>query len=389
MSRLDLSGLRARPAQVWGAVRLVPLVRDEPITDLRLHRELYEDGPLTVRGERGTAYTAYVPHGFVANWTGDGSPAAAYGSQLGEERDPVVCAPLHLPRKLVQRRRGKDDGKGRAAGGPSGGLRFLPLHLALDGYLALHFGGPSIVWEEWTRRAVRDGLSPRAERAYRGEAVPGLDDALRVFEIHPGQCGVLVYVADALAAAFVVPHPDDYRALHPSLLQDLYGELMYQYALYGGPVPEFTVRIAAEYVTSLAELRSAAERREREWEGQHAALMAGELLDESYEVRQVYRMGRFRLSRFLPPFALHRTQHIGETITDGKGRVAYLKTFRLTEKQVRRGHVLHRLAAHDWHVGRTAEAMGISGPELVRRVTHLGFEGLLKQHTEAPAMRPG
>ena len=53
-------------------------------------------------------------------------------------------------------------------------------------------------------------------------------------------------------------------------------------------------------------------------------------------------MGRFRLSRFLPPFALHRTQHIGETITDGKGRVAYLKTFRLSDKQVRRGHVLRR-----------------------------------------------
>ncbi|GAB7033947.1 hypothetical protein AB0G35_21545 [Streptomyces sp. NPDC021749] len=389
MSRLDLGGLRARPAQVWGAVRLVPLVRAEPITDLRLHRELYEDGPLTVRGERGTAYTAYVPHGFVANWTGDGSPAAAYGSQLSDERGPVVCAPLHLPRKLVQRRRDKDSGKGTASGGRSGGLRFLPLHLALDGYLALHFGGPSIVWEEWTRRAVRDGLSPRAERAYRGEAVPGLDDALRVFEIHPGQCGVLVYVADALAAAFVVPHPDDYRALHPSLLQDLYGELMYQYALYGGPVPEFTARIAAEYVTSLAELRSAAERQQQEWESRHAALMAGELLDESYEVRQVYRMGRFRLCRFLPPFALHRTQHIGEMITDDKGRVGYLKTFRLTDKQVRRGHVLHRLAAHDWHVGRTAEAMGISAPELLRRVAHLGFAGLLERPAERPPKRSG
>ncbi|MFI6771330.1 ARPP-2 domain-containing protein [Streptomyces sp. NPDC050355] len=377
MSGLDLSGLRARPAQVWGAVRLVPLVRAEPIVDLRLHRELYEDGPATVAADRNTSYTSYIPHGFVADWTSDGSPAAAYGSQLSDGRGPVDCAPLHFPRRLVQKR-GTAPGKGRSPGGPSGGLRFLPLHLALDGYLALHFGGPSIVWEEWTRRAVRDGLSPRAERAYRGERVRGLDDALRVFEIHPGQCGVLVYVADALAAAFVVPHPDDYRALHPSLLQDLYGELMYQYALYGGPVPEFTARIAAEYITSLGELRSAAERRAREWEAQHADLMAGELLDESYDVRRVYRMGRFRLSRFLPPFALHRPQHIGELITDGKGRVAYLKTFRLSDKQVRRGHVLHRLAAHEWHVGRTAEAMGISGRELVRRVDHLGFQGLLK-----------
>ncbi|WP_411138323.1 ARPP-2 domain-containing protein [Streptomyces sp. C10] len=377
MSRLDLSGLTVRPAQVWGAVRLVPLVRAEPVAGLRLHRELYEDGPATVRADGHTAYsTTYLPHGFVADWTGDGSPAAAYGSQLTEGRGPVACAPLHFPRKLAQKRRGK----GRPSGGSSGSLRFLPLHLALDGYLALHFGGPSIVWEEWTRRAVYEGLTPRAERAYRGEAVPGLDDALRVFEIHPGQCGVLLYVADALAAAFVVPHPDDYRALHASLLQDLYGELLHHYALYGGPVPEFTTRITAEYITSLAQLRSAAERRQQEWAAQHADLMAGELLDDSYDVREVYRMGRFRLSRFLPPFALHRTQHIGETITDEKGRIAYLKTFRLSEKQVRRGHVLHRLAAHEWHLGRTAEAMGITVEELARRISRLGFEGLLKQH---------
>ncbi|MEU5240238.1 ARPP-2 domain-containing protein [Streptomyces lydicus] len=379
MSGLDLSGLRACPGQVWGAVRLVPLVRAEPVTDLRLHREVYRDepaGPVTVRSGKATYCTTYVPHGFVADWTGDGSPAAAYGSQLGDGRGPVVCAPLHFPRKPAQRARDK----GRPSGGGSGTLRFLPLHLALDGYLALHFGGPSTVWEEWTRRAVREGLSPRAERAYRGEAVAGLDDALRVFEIHPGQCGVLVYVADAPAAAFVVPHPDDYRALHPSLLQDLYGELMYQYALYGGPVREDPVRLPDAYIGSLAELRSAAERRAAEWAAQHAGLMADSWLDASYDVRQVYRMGRFRLSRFLPPFALHRPQHIGEMITDGKGRVVYLKTFRLTDKQIRRGHVLHRLAAHDWQVGRAAEAMGIGHRELMRRVEHLGFEGLLKLH---------
>ncbi|MFF8376398.1 hypothetical protein ACF07V_09750 [Streptomyces sp. NPDC015661] len=37
--------------------------------------------------------------------------------------------------------------------------------------------------------------------------MPGLGEALRVFELHPGQCGLLLYVTDALAAAFVVPHP--------------------------------------------------------------------------------------------------------------------------------------------------------------------------------------
>nr|WP_202488002.1 hypothetical protein [Streptomyces sp. SID8354] len=374
---MDLGGLRARPAQVWGAVRLVPLVRAEPIEDLRLHREVYGDGgPATVVADRRTSYTSYIPHGFVANWTADGTPAASYGAQLSDGSGPVDCAPLRLPRKLVQRQRGRRTGRG---GGPAG-LRFLPLHLALDGYLALHFGGPSVVWEEWTHRAVRAGLSPRVETVYRGEEIAGLADALRIFEIHPDQCGVLVYVADAPATAFVVPHPDDYRALHPSLVHHLYGELMYQYALYGGPVPEFSARIAGEYVGSLGELRAAAERSRREWEAQHAGLMAAELLDGTYDLRQVYRMGRFRLSRFLPPFALHRPQHIGEVITDNRGQVAYLMTFRLSDKQVRRGHVLRQLAAHEWHVGNTAATMGIDAGELMRRVRHLGFAGLLREH---------
>src|SRR5690606_35292178 len=149
-------------------------------------------------------------------------------------------------------------------------LRFLPLQMALEGYLALHFGGPEIAWEEWARRAVAKGPSPRCEEAYLGQEgrgleealrvfeirpgqlarravakglsprceevylgleVRGLEEALRVFEIHPGQCGVMVYVADALASAFVTPHPDDYRALHPTLIEDLFGELVYVYGL--------------------------------------------------------------------------------------------------------------------------------------------------------------
>ena len=97
-------------------------------------------------------------------------------------------------------------------------LRFLPLHLALEGYLALHFGGPDDrVGGVVTHARSTTGSRPASRRRTPGATVSGLEDALRVFEIHPGQCGVLVYVADALAAAFVVPHPDDYRALHSTL----------------------------------------------------------------------------------------------------------------------------------------------------------------------------
>jgi hypothetical protein len=218
---LALPGLSTRAAQAWGGVRLVPLVRQEPIEDLRLDARLYDADFGIVQVDARTAYFSYIPHGFVASWTGDGTPAAAYGTQL---RDParqdgaLSRMPLRFHRRMA-RRAAKDR------------LRFLPLHLALEGYLSLNFGGPEIAWEEWSRRAIDRGLSPRVEEAYTGAAVRGLSDALRVFEIHPGQCGVLLYVADALAAAFVVPHPEDYRALHTTLVHDLYGELIYHYAV--------------------------------------------------------------------------------------------------------------------------------------------------------------
>lgn len=373
MNRLELTGLTARPAQVWGGIRLVPLVRERPVEGLRLHREVYAgDGQAVVELGPRAHYTSYIPHGFVADWSGEGTRSATYGTQLagpGGAGAPArtMQLPRHRHHRLAKRQ-------------PGDRLRFLPLHLALEGYLALHFGGPSTAWEEWSRRALSDGLSPRTEDAYMGWSVRGLGDALRTFEIHPGQCGVMVYAADALAAAFVVPHPGDYRLLHPTLIEDLYGELVHQYAMYGAPVPEFGARIAdGPGLRTLAALRAAAREQERAWAGAHDTLFARELLDASYGFERVYRMGAFTLWRFLPPFLRDSGgQHIGETITDHKGRVAYLKTFRLSEAQVRRGHLLHRLADADWQPARAAQTLGTSEKELRGRIRAAGFESLLR-----------
>ncbi|WP_433253551.1 ARPP-2 domain-containing protein [Streptosporangium sp. CA-135522] len=381
MTGLALTGLSTRPAQVWGGVRLVPLVREKPIEDLRLDLRLYDAEFGVVEVAPRSTYFSYVPHGFVANWTPDGTPAAAYGTQLRDsaERDR---APSRMPLRFHRRMALRVD-KNR--------LRFLPLHLALEGYLALHFGGPEIAWEEWSRRAIDHGLSPRGEEAYAGAAVKGLEDALRVFEIHPGQCGVVVYVADALAAAFAVPHPGDYRALHATLLQDLYGELIYHYAMLSGPVPDFRARIADATVRSLADLRAQARRQREEWAAFHDQVMAGGLVGEDYTYQHVHEMGRYRLSRFLPPFERQRDNHIGELITDEAGHVAYLKTFRLSENQVRRGHLLTRLAAHGWNLADTAAAFGLTETELGLRIEGAGFGHLLRQdildHYRAQARR--
>ena len=395
MTRIDLTGLDVRPAQVWGGVRLVPLVRAEPVPGLRLHREIHRGygGLGAVDLPDRTTYTSYIPHGFVADWTGTGSgtgaESAAYGTRLGDGGagrggdSAPACMPVRRIHRMAKRRR---DPEGRV----ERRLRFLPLHLALEGYLALHFGGPSTAWEEWSGEALRHGLSPRAEAAYAGWAVPGLAEALRIFEVHPGQCGLLLYVADALAAAFVVPHPDDYRLLHPTLIEDLYGELVHQYACYGGPVPEFTARIrdGAGGIRTLADLRAAAREQERAWAVAHDGLMARDLLETSYAFERVYRAGPFDLHRFLPPFRRGGPeQHIGELITDHKGRAVYLKTFRLSENQIRKGHLLRRLADCDWHLGRTAEALGTSYAEVVRRVRGAGLGTLLDAHAVAQRLR--
>ncbi len=241
-------------------------------------------------------------------------------------------------------------------------LRFLPLHLALEGYLALHFRGPVIAWAEWSRQAVARGLSPRAEDARTGAEVRGLEDALRVFEIHPGQCGLLLYAGDTLASAFVVPHPDDYRALHPTLVRDLYGELIHEYATFY-PARDFPAVIDESRVSSLADLRAEAARQEREWAGFHDSVMAAGLLGSPDRVEEVYRLSGFRLRRFLPAFDRRAENHIGETIIAEDGRLAYLKTFRLSQAQVRRGHllrqdVLDRYRRVNGHSRRTRPAGG-------------------------------
>ncbi|QQQ78232.1 hypothetical protein IOD16_07095 [Saccharothrix sp. 6-C] len=365
---LDLTGLTTRAAQVWGGVRLVPLTRDEPVAGLRLHARVYGDQVGVVEVDRRTHYVSYVPHGFVATWSDDDTPVAAYGTQL--ERSTAVGKPPHGMRLRLHRRTARRVERNR--------LRFLPLHVAVEGYLALHFGGPEVVWEEWSQRAVRRGLSPRVEEAYVGAEVEGLADAVKHFEIHPDQCGVLVYVADALAAAFVVPHPDDYRALHTTLLQDLYGELVHHYATLATPAPPFDVRLPDD-VASLADLRAAAAREQAEWARFHDLTMAGGLLGESYATSRVHRMGDFALSRFLPTFRVKEENHIGELITDRDGRTAYLKTFRLSEAQIRRGHLLTNLAAHHWRLATTAAALGITEPQLGLRLQAAGFGALLRE----------
>src|SRR5690606_6932385 len=136
---------------------------------------------------------------------------------------------------------------------------------AFEAYLALHFRGPTVAWPEYSAEALSRGLSPRIETVMPGEWIDGLEDALRVFEILEGPVGVLIFVAGARAAAFVVPHPDDYRQLHRTLLGDFYGELIYRYASMHDELAPMAAPIAAERVSSIADLQVELARMRASW----------------------------------------------------------------------------------------------------------------------------
>lgn len=362
---IRLTGLRPAPAQQWGGVRMIPLLRDDVRDDLRLAAAKQRADAVALND--GTTYHAFMPHAFVAAFTGDGHPVATVGADL---RARAAKQPARTT--TVVHRMAKREGDDL--------LRFIPLHLAMEGFLALHFGGPDVAWTEYSREALARGLSPRSERTVPGLWLAGLADALRVFEIHRAQVGLLVYVADAFASAFVVPHPGDYRELHRSLLSDFYGELLYQYGLLYQDVQSLDLRIDPAAVRSLADLRAAVAAGRREW-SDHTALMTAGLLESPTTWQTVHRAGPFRLTRFLGELHPDREGHIGEAILrDGDGAVEYLKTFRLSSAQTRRAYLLQRLAAHDWHIGRTAASLGDTLPNFIVRLRNAGFGYLLKPH---------
>ena len=368
---LTLNGLEIAPSQVRGMVRLVPLLRRDAPGDLRLARRAYKDdvavvsldGPLLAPGIK---YVSYVPHGMVMSWNSDGSAVAAFGTGLAGadgKRFAGSFASLRVLPRMAKREAGNQ-------------LRFLPMHLAMEGFLALSFSGPEIAWAEYSRRAIRRGLDPRSETVYGGEQIAGFEDALRTFEMHEDQVGVLVFVADALASAFVTPHPDDYRALHRSLLQDFYGELIYQYGLLYDDVLPLEVVIDAGKIGGLSDLRAALARVRSDW-AEFQGFMAHDLLGRTVRSERVYTAGPFTLQRFVTDLSLNGDNHMGEAIVRDDGRLEYLKTYRLSAVQTRRAYLLQLLSEAEWHLDTASERLHVTRDDFVLRLEKAGFGYLL------------
>ncbi|MES2463863.1 MAG: hypothetical protein V4671_25110 [Armatimonadota bacterium] len=383
VNSIDLAGLEIAPSQVFGTVRLVPLLRPGGGDDLRLSQRRYREDRAMVAlsgndlEEPDLAYFAYVPHGLVLSWTDNGTAAeVAFGGQI-RKPDGIRSGKNPLCTTRVLHRMAK-----REAGNQ---LRFLPLHLAMEGFLEMFFSGPTIKWDEYSRQALRDGLSPRSESVVPGAYLSGLEDALRVFEIHERQVGVLLFVADALASAFVTSTAEDYRALHLTLLQDFYGELIYQYGLlYETSIP-LSVAIDAESVTDLSDLRAAAKKARASWGAFHG-FQASDLIGRQALVRHVYSAGPFTLERFITDLDPSAENHIGERIRrTATGELMYLKTYRLSAAQTRRVYLLSKIAACDWNLDAAAALLQTDRNGLVLRLTKAGFGYLLKPEILAAA----
>lgn len=374
---LKLKGLIAAPSQTCGAIRLVPLLRERPCDDVRLGVRRYDEKLGRVDLKDGTEYWAFIPHGLVLSWSDDGTPVVASGGQV-QKRDGTrwKCGAFSV-RSLdkVRRREGKNT------------LRFLPLHLAMEGFLALHFGGPDIAWDWYRRRTWHEGLGERSEEVLPGRWLHGLEEALRVFEIHEGQVGVLLFVAESLASAFVCPSAADYRLLHESLLSDFYGPLIGQYALWYDQTIDLDAKLQTQGVQSLADLRVALTELRARWAEFTETGLASDLIGRELHVQKSYQAGPFALERFITELDGRSVGHIGEQLTRPDGEVLYLKTFRLSVDATKRAYLLSQLATHGWNLDDTAAALGTTTEQFVVRLENAGFGGLLRPDVLAKARK--
>ncbi|MDJ0736225.1 MAG: hypothetical protein QNJ47_19540 [Nostocaceae cyanobacterium] len=376
LSEISLKGLEIAPSQVWGAVRIVPLLRHQVRGDLGLLQRSYEEDVTLVSLSGKMKYFSYVPHALVMSWTDDGSPVAAYGGQMGKtdgKRLNCGCASVRLTHRMAKR-----ESKNQ--------LRFLPLHLAMEGFLSMFFAGPDIAWNEYSKYALSYGLGCRYEIAVSGRYIAGLEEALRVFEIHPQQVGVLVFVAEALASAFVVPNPEDYRLLHTSLIEDFYGELIYQYGLLYDTTFPMNVSVDESKISNLASLRKAIQKMRADW-SYFQGFMAEGLLGRNLQSKISYTAGQFSLQRFITDLQPKEENYIGEAIVRENGELEYLKIYRLSTAQTKRVYLLSQLAIHNWNIDATAVKLGHSREDFVRRLENAGFGYLLNKQVREVARK--
>ncbi len=374
LEEISLKGLEIAPSQIWGNIRLVPLLRQRVRSDLRLFKRDYQSDMTMVSIDKDTRYFSCIPHGLVLHWSEDGQPVVATGGQLLTEGkvNNIASFKVQMLQRMVKRETKQS-------------LRLLPLHLAMEGFLSLFFGGPTVAWQSYSKQALSSGLSPRVEWSIGGRAIAQFDNALRLFEIHDRQVGVLLFVSEMLVSAFVVPTPEDYRALHLSLLEDFYGETFLYYGLYGG-TSVLNVEIDAAQVHTLNDLRVALTQVRADWAA-FQGFMASNLLNVPLQSKRIYRAGPFSLQRFMTALDPKQQNYIGEAILDNDNQLQYLKIYGLSAAQTKRAYLLKQMAIHDWNLERTAQSQNDTLAQFIYRLEKVGFGYLVNNQLREQAAK--
>ena len=350
---MGLSSLTAAPVQYFGEIAIVPLLRKESHDDLRLSRNKPNDTKDSF---------ALFPHGMIFSNQGERSAQVVFGTQLlkWDALEALRCSTLKT----------RDDY--HVGSRP----RFLPLDLSTEGFTEYHFGAPPVAWEDYASLVGAKKLLPIQEWAQVRDSTPDIDECLRSFELHQEQSGLLIFIQSELALAMVLPNHQDYRALHPSILEDLCRGM---FGFYG----RFPSKLVAptlpdeKSITSLEGLRASVKRLKAQWATSHSTFHGG-VLELPLTFSAPRATGPFRYKRFSSQLLQTRENILGEAIHRDSGRLEFLMTYKLTRAETRRTYVIECFSKANWEPRAAAASMGISLEEFYDRMRHTGLNYLLE-----------
>lgn len=353
VDNLNFSNFKLMPSQIYGSIRLIPLVKENYDKQLKFNYEKY-DALNIIKVDKNLQYTSYTPHAFHVSYDDD--------KQINNQKDK---SPIVFSDKMI-----KKSGKST--------VRFFPLHNAMESFLSLYFCGPDIIWEEYSGSAKKDCLSPRYERSISGKYIQGLEQALKIFEIYENQVGILLLVADKLTSVFILPNPQDYKVLHKTLVEDFFGDLIYYYGYLHTDIRQFEQKIDESKVNSLNDLKKELGFMKTQL-ADFYSLMAESIFNQSIETRDNYTLGKYNMNRFITDINQGSEHHIGEMIKDESGEIQYMKTYLLSDLQIKRAKVLKALSVHYWHLEKTADYFKMSLAKFILDIEKIGFGYIIKK----------
>ena len=381
LEKLGLQGLSVGPPQILGHIRIVPILRPSFKTNpsqLRMTIQNY-DAPYGVVNTGQALYSCtYMPHGLIVTWD-DGKPVASYGASFakaGGKKSKTHQGRQHKSQIFTRMAKQVD----------KSALRLLPRHMAMEGFLSMHFKGPDIAWSEYSRDVFKQGLSIRSETGLGRGYFSGIDAALNTFEIHDTQVGAVLFIADVMADVLVLSHPDDYKTLHKSLIAD-YFAMEFQYLPEDNIAQQEWAKLRDAH--DLADLEIAIKDLQTAW-SESQAWMTKDLIDRDIKSTRIYSTNDFSLQSFITDYkSSFENNFIGEIIVNQKGGVEYLKAFALSKAQTKRVFLLDLLAEHNWNIEAAARTAGQDYDAFILRMEKAGFGYILRPHVIQEARRKG